>query len=132
LKKDDDTFVAHKIKTFAPMNNEDYKWQGVSSNFELPKDFGITGGNKAVREMEVSQKNGFLIKLIDSADNGSIKDYKNTLFGMFTLEKERHGKKRPGTIELMGTLNESQPTTSTATIIDDILVEFRTIIAPSD
>lgn len=36
MKKEDDTLVAHSIRTLAPMNESDYKWLGTSYIYELP------------------------------------------------------------------------------------------------
>lgn len=123
LKNDDGIFTIQKVKTKGKINAEEYKWLGQSSYFEFDQDFGLKDGKKAVRTISIGQKNGFLVALVDSTTNGVIQDNKGTLFGLFGTET------REGQVEIMGALDAQKVTQSTGTIIDDVLVEFRTVQA---
>lgn len=89
----------------------------------------MKGGSKAVRFVRVGQDDMFCVKLIDSKDDGARNETDgNTLFGFFNNNKVSDNPGyRQGQVEVMGTLDKQNPTKSTGTIIDDILLEFRQV-----
>jgi hypothetical protein len=71
----------------------------------------------------------FCIKLIDSKEGGVRNEANgNTIFGFFNNNKVSDNPGyRNGQVEVMGTLDQQNPTKSTGTIIDDTLLEFRQV-----